>query len=174
MLQRSMASSQKKVIVRRFSGESLAGYLPALSFVDGESVTLLDLTGRLAPLPLTEIKFIAYVRDFNLNETASIERVLRRTFLARPRTEGLWVRVTFRSSDTIEGLVAPGLDLLDEISTLRGLQLALPDARTNASRLYLPRVAMSQLDLLGIIAARTRRRKAVADEIGQNELFETS
>ena len=78
--------------------------LPALSaFVRNQppaAIDLLDLTGRVIPLPLNDIKHICYVRDFNLNDTVNPERLTRRTFLARPRTEGLWLRLTFRSRQT--------------------------------------------------------------------------
>ena len=166
-----MASSQKKVVVRRFSGEILAGYLPSSDFVVDGSVALLDLSGRLHPIALSEIKFIGFVRDFNLNDAAAMERELRRTYLARPRTEGLWVRITFRSADLVEGLITAGLDLLDEVASLRGLQLTLPDARSNMQRMYIPRSAMSRLELMGVISA-ARRGPRAPEKAKQNELFD--
>src|SRR5215471_15091873 len=96
-----MSSAHKKVIVRRFLGDTLAGYLPLSGFVRSRAtdkdrvVDLLDLSGRVTSIPLAEIKHICYVRDFNLNDP-NPERLTRRTFLARPRTEGLWLRLTFR------------------------------------------------------------------------------
>ena len=145
-------------------------------FVTGDAVSLLDLTGRLISLALTDVKFIAYVRDFNLAETDHVERSLRRTFLARPRTEGLWVRVTFRSGDALEGIASPGLGLLDEVLDVHGLQLTPPDTRTNTQRVYIPRAAMMQLDLLGVVSASSRRRRPVKSTRieGQDELFETA
>lgn len=166
-------AAQKKVIVRRFLGDSLAGYLPASGFVGGETLSLLDLSGRVTPIPLAEVKFVAYVRHFNLNEAAEIDRALRRSFLARPRAEGLWIRVTFRTGDTLEGVMAPGLTWIDEILDLRGLQLVPPDTRTNTQRVYIPRAAMLQLDLLGVVSTSTRPRSSFrtrkTDQ--QNELF---
>ena len=85
-----MSSAHKKVIVRRFTGETLPGYLPLSSFVRNRSIDLLDLGGRVIPLSLNDIKHICYVREFNLNDSFNPERLSRRTFLAKPRTEGLW------------------------------------------------------------------------------------
>ena len=167
-----MASSQKKVIVRRFSGDSIAGYLPAFGFIDKDAVSLLDLSGRLTPISLKDVKYAAFVRDFDLSEVGNIERNLRRTFLARPRAEGLWVRATFRSGDVLEGLVATGLTLLDEMLAMQGLLVTPPDTRTNYQRIYIPRAAITQLDLLGVIAPPLKtklRRVPEAEE--QNELF---
>src|SRR5437879_1153629 len=107
---RVMSSAHKKVIVRRFLGDTVPGYLPLSRFVrsratgksedhsSDRAVDLLDLSGRILSLPLPDIKYICYVRDFNLNDPVNPERLTRRTFLARPRTEGLWLRLTFRSS----------------------------------------------------------------------------
>jgi hypothetical protein len=103
-----MSSAHKKVIVRRFTGETLPGYLPLAYFVHGRvgqpAIDLLDLSGRVISLLSRDIKHISYVRDFNLTDTANPERLSRRTFLARPRTEGLWLRMTFRTGDILEGL----------------------------------------------------------------------
>ena len=59
-----MANSPKKVLVRRFSGDILPGYLPQAAFVRNRSIDLLDLSGRLISLPLNDIKTICYVRDY--------------------------------------------------------------------------------------------------------------
>src|SRR5579871_4068127 len=99
-----MSSAHKKVIVRRFTGDTLPGYLPLTDFVRGKAseraLDLLDLTGRVISLFLNDIKYICYVRDFNLTDPSNPERLTRRTFLARPRTEGLWLRLTFRGTTT--------------------------------------------------------------------------
>ena len=166
-------TAQKKVIVRRFLGDSLAGYLPGSGFISDNTVHLLDLSGRVTSLPVTEVKFVAYVRNFSLNEAAEIDRSLRRSFLARPRTEGLWLRVTFLTGDTLEGVTAPGLTMVDEILDLRGLQLVPPETRSNTQRVYIPRSSMQQLELLGVVSAHLRprvpARSRKTDE--QSELF---
>ena len=167
-------SSQKKVIVRRFLGDSIAGYLPHSGFIDGGMVSLLDLAGRLTPIALLDLKFIAYVRDFNLPEASSIEHSLRRSYLARPRSEGLWVKVTFRSGDQLEGLASSGLPLIDEILDANGLHLTPPDPRANTQRVYVPRAAMRQLDLLGVISSAARQRSSSSKARplpAQDELF---
>jgi len=110
-----MSSAHKKVIVRRFTGETLPGYLPLSAFVRNRGIDLLDLTGRVIPLLLNDIKHVCYVRDFNLHDTVNPERLTRRTFLARPRTEGLWLRMTFRGGDVLEGLASTDIALLDDL-----------------------------------------------------------
>lgn len=169
-----MSNTRKKVIVRRFSGDALPGYLPLAGFVRNSAVDLLDLSGRILALPLSDIKTICYVRDFNLADAQNPERLTRRTFLARPRTEGLWLRITFRSGDLLEGLAATDNTLLDALTDDAGLFLTPPDTRSNTQRLYVPRAAITDLHLLAVITTPSRRAAAAdrpAKESLQDELF---
>jgi hypothetical protein len=171
-----MSNSRKKVIVRRFTGGPLPGYLPASSIVRGQSaVDLLDLTGRVLSIPLRDIKTISYVRDFNLSDNVNPERLSRRIFLARPRSEGLWVRLLFRGGEVLEGLAPTDLSLLDSIQNDAGLHLVPPDTRTNTQRIFVPRSAIVDLQLLAVITSPSRKRPAAgvgdASRPVQPELF---
>jgi hypothetical protein len=173
-----MSSAHKKVIVRRFTGETLPGYLPLSSLVRNRAtqptIDLLDLTGRVIPLLLNDIKHVCYVRDFNLNDTANPERLTRRTFLARPRTEGLWLRMTFRSGDILEGLAATDIALLDDLINDVGLHLTPPDTRSNTQRIYVPRTSLTELQLLAVITTPSRRKPLPAASVPsmQEDLFD--
>ena len=174
-----MSSSHKKVIVRRFTGDTLPGYLPLSTFVRNKSVDLLDLSGRVIHLAINDIKYICYVRDFNLGDTANPERLTRRTFLARPRTEGLWLRLTFRSSsstaDQLEGLAPTDATLLDDLLNDAGLFLIPPDTRSNTQRLYVPRTSITDLQLIAVITSPSRRKPlpAASAPTMQEDLFNT-
>lgn len=170
----AMASSHKKVLVRRFTGDVLPGYLPVSSFVHEDTVRLLDLTGRVLPVSLAEIKYISYVRDFNLNDTVTPEGLMRRSFLARPRSEGVWLRLTFRTGDTLEGLAPADQILLDDVIQDLGLHLTPPDIRSNTQRLYVPRTSITHLQFLAVITSPSRRKVAPISpaESLQNDLFE--
>lgn len=181
-----MASSHKKVIVRRFTGDLLPGYLAASHFLEASDaqsraersedwvLPLLDLSGRVVPVRLGEVKMVCYVRDFNLPDTKDPERLSRRSFLARPRGEGLWVRLTFRSGDLLEGMAQTDLGLADDLIADRGLQLIPPDTRSNTQRVYVPRSAITDLQVLAVVTSRTRQpppsRGDVTAEL-QEELF---
>ncbi|QNI35538.1 DUF6982 domain-containing protein [Edaphobacter albus] len=166
-----MSSAHKKVIVRRLHGDTLAGYLPLSGFVrfraSGEDrvIDLLDLSGRVTQVALQDIKHICYVRDFNLNDPVAPERLTRKTFLARPRTEGLWLRLTFRGQpsptselEQFEGLAPLDLSLMDDILHDAGLFLLPPDVRSNTQRIYIPRSAISELQLLAVITTPSRKK----------------
>jgi hypothetical protein len=178
-----MSSSRKKVIVRRFIGDTLPGYLPLSGFVrnltSGRTIELLDLSGRVVPLLLDDIKYICYVRDFNLNDPTNPERLTRRAFLARPRTEGLWLRLTFRTpaneADQFEGLAPIDAALLDDILDDAGLFLTPPDTRSNTQRIYVPRAAITDLVLLAVITTPSRRKPLPTSSLPslQEDLFNT-
>jgi hypothetical protein len=170
-----VASSRKKVIVRRFSPGLLWGYLPAVGFAHTgppAMLDLLDLSGRVHPLPMGDVKYVCYVRDFNTTDQVNPERLLRRTFLARPRTEGLWLRLTLRDGERIEGLAPLDLSLADGWSTDLGVHLVPPDIRGNTQRLYLPRSAIEAMEVLAVVTTPSRKKPApetVKDE--QPDLF---
>lgn len=171
-----MSSSRKKVIVRRFTGETVPGYLPLAAFVRNSTVELLDLSGHVIPILLKDIKYICYVRDFNLTDTANPERLTRRTFLARPRSEGLWFRLTLRTTspetDQLEGLAPIDASLLDDLINDAGLQFTPPDIRSNTQRVFVPRTSIADLQLIAVITTPSRKKPlAPAAPNLQNELF---
>ena len=173
-----MSSSRKKVVVRRFTGETLPGYLPVSGFVHNKLIDLLDLGGRITPLSLDDIKYICYVRDFNLTDSLNPERLTRRTFLARPRTEGLWLRLTFRTpdgtKDRLEGLAPIDATLLDDLISDTGLFLTPPDTRSNTQRIYVPRTAIAELQLIAVITTPSRKKPLPAPLTPlQDDLFNT-
>jgi hypothetical protein len=169
-----MSSAHKKVIVRRFTGETLPGYLPLSAFVRNRAIDLLDLTGRVIPLLLNDIKHICYVRDFNLNDTVNPERLIRRAFLARPRTEGLWLRMTFRGGDLLEGLARTDIALLEDLIQDCGLHLTPPDTRSNTQRIYVPRSSLTELQLIAVITTPSRRKPLPGASVPsmQEDLFD--
>jgi hypothetical protein len=187
-----MSSAHKKVIVRRFLGDTVPGYLPLSRFVrnrtsgkpEDRALDLLDLSGRILSIPLSEIKYVSYVRDFNLNDSVNPERLTRRTFLARPRTEGLWLRLTFRNApgaspstttepEQFEGLAPLDLSLADDLVDDAGLFLIPPDIRSNTQRIYIPRAAITDLQLLAVITTPSRRKPAPSSSTPtlQDDLF---
>ena len=173
-----MTSSRKKVLLRDLEGNLRAGYLPLQRFVRADLrtsaavVELLDLEGRVVPVPLVEQKWIVWVRDWNLNDRDDPERLMRRTFLARPRTEGLWVRIGFSAGDCLEGMAALDVSLLDSIGEDRGLFLMPPDIRTNTQRVFVPRSAMKTLDVLAVVTSPSKKKAAPAlKEFSSGTLF---
>jgi hypothetical protein len=155
-----MAGAQKKVIVRCFTSPAVSGYMPASGFLESNVIALMDTAGRAILFPINDIKWIAYVRDFNTSDAVDPERIGRRTFPARPRAEGLWVHMTFRDGEVLQGLAPLDVTFLDGIVTDHGLTTTPPDPRSNTQRVYVPRCALTGLDLLGVVTSAASRRAA--------------
>ena len=152
-----MGTGHKKVVVRTFAGTLAWGYLPQGRFVQEESIELMAVDGRLSGLSLTEIKTISYVRDFNLDDAVDPERMGKKTFVARPRGDGLWVKMTFRDGDEMEGLTSFDVGALDSVMDDGGICVRPPDARANTQRIFVPRFALRSLEVLGWVTAPSKR-----------------
>lgn len=156
-----MPSSHKKVIVRRFSGDLLSGYLPSSGFLQAACVDLLGLDGRRTLVPLEEIRSICFVRDFALGDMTAPDRLARKLFSGRPRAEGLWLRLTFQQdADELEGLATPDLTLFDDLLRDGGVFLAPPDTRGNTQRIFIPHRAIADLRVLGVTGAPGKRKQS--------------
>lgn len=155
-----MSSSRKKAIVRKLSRDWLAGYLPAAGFVHAGHVDMLDLEGKVVSLEADALKWICFVRDFNSGDLNSPERLVRRTFAGRPRGEGLYVRVRLKDGDLIEGLAPNDATLL----TSDGLFLTPPDLRSNTQRIWIPKSAIEELEVVAVVGGVKKPRSAAAVE----------
>jgi hypothetical protein len=163
-----MASLRKPVIVRKFSRDWCAGY-GAQSFPqDPGELEILDLTGKVLRIPWEQVKWVCYVRDFPAGEAANPERLLHKRFSTRPRTAGLWLRMTLSDGEELEGLAANDRTLLEGA----GLLLTPPDTRSNTQRIYVPRAAIPTLEVVGLIGAGARKGPAARNRTAdQPELF---
>jgi hypothetical protein len=81
----------------------------------------------------------------------------RRTFVGRPRGDGLWLKLTLRDGDSLEGLAGVDLLQLDALVDDGGLLLAPPDLKSNVLRVFVPRAAMAEMEVLGMVTAPSRR-----------------
>jgi len=158
----TMASNRKPVIVRKFSRDWLAGYAGVSFGHDGAELEILDLTGKVVRIAWDQVKWVCYVRDFPAhasapNAQATPERMLHKRFAIRPRTAGLWLRMTLTDGDELEGLAANDRSLIDGA----GLLLTPPDTRSNTQRIYLPRQAIQSLEVVSLIGATIHKRAGI-------------
>ncbi|MGB6687672.1 MAG: hypothetical protein WBE76_07505 [Terracidiphilus sp.] len=164
---KAMASLRKPVIVRKFSRDWFAGYAGTGFGQDSAELEILDLTGKVLRIGWEQVKWVCYVRDLPSGDQSNPERLLHKKFTIRPRTAGVWLRMTLTDGDEIEGLAANDRSLLEGA----GLLLTPPDTRSNTQRIYLPRQAIQALEVMGLIGAPGRRRAAADRALEQPELF---
>jgi hypothetical protein len=156
-------STRKKVVVLLMDRTPLKGYLNASSLGRAETIDLLTPEGEHVEVAPDDVKSVYFVREFP--GTFDPER---KVFLSRPKLDGLWVRLRFRDQDVIEGIVANDLlELLDN-----GVQLTPPDIHGNNLRLFIPRSAIAEIKVLGVVgASRQTRRESSAVPTSQTKLF---
>ena len=150
-----MASTHKRVIVRKLDRDSVPGYIAAEEFLVGGKVELLNTAGNVILIDLSEVRGVYFVRDF-----ADSNSLQRKTFTTRPRVEGLWVQLRFRDAEVLEGLMPNDLTLIRS----EGFFLNPPDTRGNAQRIFVPRSALSKMTVLAVIGSTTKRRRQTGTE----------
>ena len=156
-----MPSTHKKVIVRKMGRDSLSGYVAPAHFVVEGKLELLNPSGKVVLIDLAEIKSVDFVRDFS--ETSG---PARKTFISRPRTEGLWVRLKFTDNDMLEGMMPN--DLIQVAP--EGYLITPPDTRGNTQRVFVPKSALQEMNVLAVIG-RPEGRKKAAEDARQEKLF---
>lgn len=154
-----MPSTHKKVIVRKTGRDSLRGYVSPGFIVEGK-LELLNQSGKVVLIDLAEVKTVEFVRDFNDPATQG-----RKTFTTRPRTEGLWVRLKFTDNDILEGMMPNDLVQLSP----DGYLITPPDTRGNVQRVFVPRTALEEMNVLAVIGRPDSRRKPVKPEDARQE-----
>ena len=158
-----MPSTHKKVIVRKLGRDTINGYVGANFIVDGK-LEMLNLAGNLVLVNLAEVKGVYFVRDFGDSEELS-----RKTFATRPRTEGLWVRLRFRDNEVLEGMMPNDLSQVGP----EGFLINPPDMRSNIQRIFIPRTALTAMNVVAVIGGGQQRRgrKAAAVDTRQVPMF---
>ena len=168
-----MPSSRKKAIARKFTHDWVAGYLSFAGFSPGSFIRngafeLLALDGKVISLSLQSIKWVCFVRDFNSGEPSNPERLLRKTFAGRPRSEGLFLRAKLTDGDLIEGIAANDLSLISG----EGIFLTPPDIRSNTQRLWIPATSLVELEVVAVIGRSAKKKSTPATlEDRQESLF---
>jgi len=158
-------ASNKKVLIARFYREPLEGFVQTQDTWQNGSIELLSPSGALVQVPFADVKAVCFVRDFGAGETWRANR----TFQTRPKASGLWLRLCFRDGESLEG-IAPNNLLQNEPS---GFSVTPPDPTFQNQRVFVPREALSRVEVLGVIGSPLRRaRKAEPQKRTQLEMFE--
>ncbi len=161
MKNRLAASTHKKVVVLLLDRSSVRGYLNPAKLTDSEAIELLTPDGERRAVELKDVRSIYFVREFTDNFEPE-----RKAFLSRPKLDGLWVRLKFRDNETIEGVVPNDLlALLDH-----GVQITPPDLHGTSLRIFIPRTALAEMTVLGVVGI-ARRKPAQPAVTAQPKLF---
>jgi hypothetical protein len=140
---------------------SVPGYLNPARLQPDRPLDLLTAEGEHRAIDMKDVRAVYFVRAFT--EKYEPER---KAFFSRPKLDGLWVRLTFLDRETLEGVVPNDLlALLDS-----GVQITPPDLNGATVRIYVPRSALAELTVLGVVGV-ARRQTASAAASAQPKLF---
>ena len=140
--------------------KSIRGYLNPARLGLSDPLDLLTPDGEHQAIPVARIRSVYFVREFSNDFEPD-----RKVFLSRPKLDGLWVRLRYTDGETLEGVVPNDLlTLLDN-----GLQITPPDLNSATDRIFVPRAALSEVTVLGVVGIA--RRKPASTTAGQPRLF---
>jgi hypothetical protein len=157
---RLASSTHKKVVVESSDRTTLQGYLDPSRLRLDDPIDLLTTEGEHHKLLLKDLRAIYFVRDFSADHEPE-----RKAFLSRPKLDGLWVRLRFHDNETLEGILTN--DLLALIDS--GVQLTPPDLYGSTVRIFIPRSALAEMTVLGVVGVA--RRKPAPAASPQPKLF---
>ena len=130
----------------------MTGFVNPHTYTQRDGVELLTPAGSVAVVPYSDLKALCFVKD---NSSADPWKP-NLFFSSRPKTEGLWTRFVFRDGDRMDGLLPGNLLALDA----EGFTVTPPDAGLSVTRMFLPRQALSGVEVLGVIGAAAKKTRA--------------
>ena len=140
----------------------LRGYLNPARLGQLDPIDVLTPDGEHIQIPINKIRSIYFVREFSDEFEPE-----RKAFLSRPKLDGLWVKLRFTDGETLEGVIPNDLlSLLDN-----GLQITPPDLNSASDRIFVPRSALSEVTVLGVVGIARRKPAAAAAAASQPRLF---
>lgn len=139
----------------------MRGYLNPSRLGQIDPLDLLSTDGEHQEISLAKVRSVYFVRQFEGDFEPE-----RKVFLSRPKLDGLWIRLRYSDGETLEGVILNDLlNLLDN-----GVQITPPDFNSNTDRIFVPRSALSELTVLGVVGI-ARRKPAAAAAAAQPRLF---
>jgi uncharacterized protein DUF6982 len=138
------------------------GYLNPVRLGQTDPIDLLTPDGEHVAIPLGKVRSVFFVREFSDEFEPE-----RKAFLSRPKLDGLWVKLRYNDGDTLEGVIPNDLlSLLDN-----GVQITPPDLNSSTDHIFVPRSALTEVIVLGVVGIARRKPAAAAAAASQPRLF---
>ncbi len=155
----------KRAVLYRFDRLPVEVLLRPESYLGADHLEFLTTAGDVQTVSFVEAKAICFVNDSGRFDLFSANT----SFERRPRGPGLWTRFSMRDGDQLDGVVSQ--NVLDWPPN--GFLLTPPHAGATRQRVYLPRSALSAVELLGLLgAARSQSRAKQPSQAAQLKMFD--
>ncbi len=136
-------STSKKVLIRRFDRDTVAGFVNPQSWQQDAGLEVLSQQGVVMLIPYQHVKAVYFVRDFAESPAEAP------VFNTRPKMHGVWVRLRFRDGELMDGLVPNNLLHIEP----NGFTLVPPNPTSNQQRVFVPRAALEEVTVLGVVGS---------------------
>lgn len=157
------SSTNKRVRVLRFDREPVDGFVHPQTFQTASGIEMLSRDGQIISLPYQEVKVLCFVQDFE----DSIPDLNNRTFSSRPKSTGLWVRMSFRDNAILDGILPNNLMNMEPY----GFTLTPPDLAVTPQRIFVPKAALRSMHILAVVGSGLGRSKKPDER--QISIFDT-
>ena len=147
----TLSSTAKRVILYRFDRQPLEGVVNPAAYLRTNHLELITLDGNLQTAAYQDFKALCFVSETSPADLFTVHSVFER----RPKVPGLWTRFTFRDHDQLDGILSH--NLLDWPEP--GYLVTPPRAGANRQRVFIPRAALLQTDLRGVVGTSGARGK---------------
>lgn len=144
-------STNKRVRVLRFERDPVDGFVHPQTFQTPAGIEMLSRDGNILTLPYQEVKVLCFVQDFD----EPLPDLNNRTFSSRPKTSGLWVRMSFRDGAILDGILPNNLLITDPY----GFTVTPPDLAVTPQRVFVPRLALTAIHVLAVVGGGLGRTK---------------
>ncbi|HEU0119651.1 MAG TPA: hypothetical protein VFQ91_03935 [Bryobacteraceae bacterium] len=149
--------------VLRFDREPVDGFVHPQTFQTASGIEMLSRDGQIISLPYQEVKVLCFVQDFE----DSIPDLNNRTFSSRPKSTGLWVRMSFRDNAILDGILPNNLMNMEPY----GFTLTPPDLAVTPQRIFVPKAALRSMHILAVVGSGLGRSKKPDER--QISIFDT-
>jgi hypothetical protein len=165
------ASTAKRLILYRFDRPPAEAFVHSDSYLQNLGAEVMLLDGSLQVIDYNAIKALCFCAEGAPHDLFTAQT----SFERRPKTAGLWVSFRLRDDDVLEGILAH--NILEWPA--QGYFLTPPKANAYRPRVFLPRQAVRETALLGLVgkgnalaAKASAKRKTDSDAGRQMSIFE--
>lgn len=163
------SSTAKRVLLYRFDRQPIEAVVHPGSYLESDHIELITIGGTFQRVPYTDMKALCFASEPGRADLFTDHNLFER----RPKIPGLWTRFTLRDGDVLEGILAS--NLLDWPQG--GFLVTPPRAGANRQRVFLPRVALTGTELMGVVgigggSTSDRKKRQSAEIAGQLRIFD--
>ena len=163
------SSTAKRLILYRFDRPPVEALVHADAYLLDDGISLMSLDGNVQVIDYKNVKALCFASE---GAPADLFRA-QTSFERRPKTAGLWASFRFRDEDVLEGVLPH--NLLEWPA--QGYFLTPPRSNAFRQRVFLPRQAVLEIAMLGLVGKATAletktAKKAELDGTRQLSMFD--